>query len=126
MSAVSASALAAGFADLRQVLAQGNKPPGMYHLQGTVCINGKPARRGHIVSPGDEVQTAANSLAKFVVGKDAFMMRSSSKVETRGSGDFADVFRLVTGRLLSVFSPGQTRRLETSTATIGIRGTGIY
>ena len=125
LSAVSVSALAAGFADLREALAQGSKPPGMYHLQGTVRVNGKPVRRGHIVSPGDEVQTAANSFAIFVVGKDAFMMRSSTKVETSGSGAIADVLRLVTGRMLSVFSPG-ARRVETSTATIGIRGTGVY
>ena len=126
LSAVSVSALAAGFADLREALAQGNKPPGMYHLQGTVRVNGKPVRRGHIVSPGDEVQTASNSFAIFVVGKDAFMMRSSTKVETSGKAEFAEVFRLVTGKMLSVFSPGQERRMETTTATIGIRGTGVY
>ncbi|MFM9966844.1 MAG: hypothetical protein ACKVQK_00360 [Burkholderiales bacterium] len=125
LGAVSVSALALGFASLREALAQGKKPPGMYHLQGAVQVNGKPVRRGQVVNPGDSVQTGANSFAIFVVGSDAFMMRSATKVETSGKGDFADVLRLVTGKLLSVYSPG-ARRIQTTTATIGIRGTAMY
>jgi hypothetical protein len=125
LQAMSVTALAAGFANLREALAQGSKPPGMYRVQGNVRVNGVRVRRGQIINPGDVVQTGTASNAVFVIGKDAFMLRSSSKVETSGKGEFADVFRLVTGRLLSVFSPGP-RRIETPTATIGIRGTGLY
>jgi hypothetical protein len=32
----------------------------------------------------------------------------------------------VTGAVLTVFSPGRSRQLTTSTATIGIRGTAVY
>jgi len=71
------------------------------------------------------VQTGARSQAVFVIGQDAFILRASSRVETAGSGLFADVLRLATGRMLSVFSSG-ARRIDTPTATIGIRGTGIY
>lgn len=125
LAAISATVLAAGMASLREALAQGKKEPGMYHMQGAVLVNGKPVRRGQIIKPGDAVQTGAKSFAIFVVGNDAFLMRSSAKVETAGSGGFADVLRLVSGSLLSVYSPG-IRRIETPTATIGIRGTGIY
>ena len=34
--------------------------------------------------------------------------------------------RVVTGAVLSVFSPGESKTLRTSTATIGIRGTAVY
>ena len=125
LKAVTAATLAAGMASLRDALAQGKKEPGMYHLQGAVRVNGNPVRRGQIIRPGDNVQTGAKSFAIFVVGNDAFLMRSSARLETAGSGGFADVLRLVTGSLLSVYSPG-IRRIETPTATIGIRGTGIY
>lgn len=125
LQAVSASVLAAGFATLREALAQGRKEPGLYHFQGAVSVNGNPVKRGHVIKPGDTVQTGRGSFAIFVVGNDAFLLRSSAKVETAGSGGFADVLRLATGSLLSVFSPGP-RRVETSTATIGIRGTGMY
>lgn len=125
LQAVSATALAAGFANLREALAQGNVAQGIVRVQGNVRVNGNRVRRGQIVKPGDVVQSGTASNAVFVMGQDAFLIRSSSKVETSGSGEFADVFRLVTGRLLSVFSPGP-RRIDTPTATIGIRGTGIY
>ena len=37
-----------------------------------------------------------------------------------------DAVRLLSGRLLSVFGKGGPRQLVTSTATVGIRGTGAY
>lgn len=125
LKAVSASAIAVGFASVREALAQGNRPPGMYRVQGNVRVNGKPVRRGQAINPGDTVQTGSRSQAVFVIGQDAFMLRASSRVETAGNGAFADVLRLATGKLLSVFSTG-ARRLETPTATVGIRGTGLY
>ena len=125
LKAVSASAIAVGFASVREALAQGKRPPGMVRFQGNVRVNGKPARRGQAVNPGDTVQTGTRSQAVFVIGQDAFMLRASSRVETAGNDIFADVLRLATGRLLSVFSSG-ARRLETPTATVGIRGTGLY
>ena len=125
LKAVPASAIAMGFASVREALAQDRRPPGMYRVQGNVRVNGKPVQRGQVLHPGDTVQTGARSQAVFVIGQDAFMLRAASRVETAGSGVFADVLRLATGKMLSVFSSGQ-RRIETPTATVGIRGTGIY
>jgi len=90
-----------------------------------VRVNGRPVRRGQVVNPGDRVETGARSQAVFVIGQDAFLLRALGRLETAGSGAFADLLRLSTGKLLSVFSAGQ-RRIETPTATVGIRGTGIY
>ena len=36
------------------------------------------------------------------------------------------ITRIVTGAVLSVFSPGAQRKITVRTATIGIRGTAVY
>ena len=110
---------------VKDALAQPRRPEGMVRAEGDVRVNGAPAKRGQVIKPGDVVATGRNAFAIFTVGEDAFLMRSVSRVETAGSGGFADVLRLVTGKMLSVFSKGE-RRLESPTATIGIRGTGVY
>ena len=94
-------------------------------IKGEVRINGKPARAGAAVKPGDSVATASAGSAVFVIGRDAFLMRENSELHTAGSGILVDSLRLATGKLLSVFGSGR-RSIATPTATIGIRGTGIY
>ena len=118
-------ALAAGFDSLRLALAQGTQTPGIYRIQGRVRVNGKPVQRGQTIVPGDMLQTGAGGQVIFVMGQDAFLLRGSSRLETAGSNGFADTLRLVTGKLLSVFSAGE-RHVVTPTATVGIRGTGLY
>ncbi len=94
-----------------------------------VYINGKRGYRGATVRPGDVVKTGGLSEAVFVVGKDAFMLRERSEMRLlapeRGTVGIAAGLRVVTGALLSVFGSGK-RTLTTSTATAGIRGTGVY
>jgi hypothetical protein len=61
------------------------------------------------------------------VGTDAFILRENSRLEMQGGGGVAELLRLTTGALLSVF--GKTpkpRMLQGVTATVGIRGTGLY
>jgi hypothetical protein len=123
---ISALGLAGALGWQREALAQGEKPAGMYRVRGNVRVNGQPAKRGLVLRPGDTVQTGAKSQAVFVIGQDAFMLRAGSRVETSGSNLFADVLRLSTGKLLSVFAKGEGRTIETANAVIGIRGTGIY
>lgn len=110
---------------LRDALAAGKRPSGMIEVHGEVLINGRSARAGAALKPGDSVATAAGSSAVFVVGRDAFLIREKSELLTAGGKVLAGSLRLVTGKLLSVFGRG-SRRIATSTATIGIRGTGIY
>ena len=112
---------------IRQALAKGENPatPGLYRVEGDVRVNGKPVQEGFLVRPGDVIETGARSQAVFVAGRDAFLLRAGSRLETAGKEMLINSLRIVTGKLLSVLGPG-ARRIETPSATIGIRGTGIY
>ena len=68
-----------------------------------------------------EVLQGFNSEDAFRIGRDAMLVRRNSTLEVVANG-----FRLVTGAVLTVFSPGRSRQLTTPTATIGIRGTAVY
>lgn len=70
---------------------------------------------------GDRIVTGPGESIAFVVERDAMLLRQNSTLELVRQG-----FRLVTGAVLSVFGPGGRRELKTTTATLGIRGTGVY
>lgn len=125
LQALSAVGFGSAVAAARRVLAQGAQLPGIYSVEGEVRLNGVPAAPGFLVNPGDVVETGARSQAVFVAGADAFLVRAATRLQTSGSEGFISALRIVTGKVLSVFGPGE-RRIETETATIGIRGTGIY
>jgi len=110
---------------LRDALAARKQSSGLVRMNGEVLINGIAARRGALVKPGDSVITGAGGSAVFVVGRDAFLLREGGELLTAGNRALIASLRLVTGKLLSVFGHGP-RRISTATATIGIRGTGIY
>jgi hypothetical protein len=111
---------------IRDALAAGNYPSvqGMHKIKGDVRINGQPAREGQPVLPGDKVTTGANGEAIYVIGRDAFLQRSNSVVQF-GKDTTKEFFRVVSGRILSVFDHGE-KRLAVPTAVIGIRGTACY
>jgi hypothetical protein len=98
-------------------------------LEGKVTVNGKTAGIATPIRPGDVVVTGQVAKLVFVVGEDAFLLRGNSRLslDKPEGGDSAVVggLRILTGALLAVFGKGQ-RRIMTSTATIGIRGTGVY
>ncbi len=111
-----------------QALAMGKVPvsPGVYKMHGDVTVNGKPARMGQLIGPGDTVVTGADSEAIYVIGRDAFLQRDKTTLMF-GADAAKSLFRVVTGRVLSVFGKSQDKRtLQATTATIGIRGTGCY
>ncbi len=120
--------LALGMALARRALAAGSVRPGVARVKGEARINGQPALQGMEVKPGDVITTGPGAEMVFVIGRDAYLARANSRIEL--SGDAARLIvqglRLVTGAMLSVFQPGQPKRVQTSTATIGIRGTGLY
>ena len=128
----SAAALAAQlfalFGGLREALAAGNVEKGVARVRGDARINDVRAKEGMEVKAGDVVTTGPASEIVFVVGHDAFLLRANSRIEVQGEkGSLtAAGLRILTGAILSVFSPGQPKRLQTATAVIGIRGTGIY
>ena len=125
---VGAAAIGANLALLRRALAAGSIEKGVHRLRGDVRVNGALAKEGMDVKAGDVITTAAGSEVVFVAGKDAFLIRENSRVEAQGvlGALVLSGLRLVTGAVLSVFSPGERKTLRTATATIGIRGTAVY
>ena len=111
---------------IQNALASGKDPiaTGMHKITGDVRVNGTVAKEGMLLKNGDTITTGNKSQAIYVIGKDAFFQRDNTTVNF-ASGAAADVMRVVTGKILSVFGKGQ-RTIQTSTATIGIRGTGCY
>lgn len=101
----------------------------IYSLEGVALVNGQPATLKTRIRAGDRIQTRADSELIFVVGADSFVMRSNSEMEIGGSNYFIESLRLLSGKLLSVFDKrksGPVLKMQVPTATIGIRGTGIY
>ena len=78
-------------------------------------------RSGDVRVSGDRITTGADGQLTILVGRDAMLVRRNSTLNVVANG-----FRLVTGAVLTVFSPGRSRQLTTPTATIGIRGTAVY
>lgn len=112
---------------IRDLLAAGSVPggKGIVRLQGEVRVNGRPGAVGQAIAAGDVLEAGPGAQAVFVVGEDAFLLRAGSRLELQGDGAVVSGLRILTGKLLSVF--GQGRKLVvTSTATAGIRGTGLY
>lgn len=99
-------------------------------FKGEVLVNGHNADLETRIRAGDRVETRARSEIVFAVGGDSFILRSSSSMETEGDNNFLlQGLKLLSGALLSVFAPRKptdAMKLTASTATIGIRGTGVY
>jgi hypothetical protein len=121
-------ALAARLGVLRETLAAGKLEKGIYRAQGEARVNGAPAREGMDVRAGDVITTGSDGELVFVIGKDAMLVRGNARVEVAGRAGalVADGLRIVTGAVLSVFSPGARRAISVRTATIGVRGTAVY
>jgi hypothetical protein len=128
LRAGAAAALLLQMGLLRGVLAAGTVEKGVHRIRGDVRVNGTPAKEGMDIKGGDVITTGPNGEVIFVTGKDAVMIRANSRVEVQGVAGTLLVagLRVVTGAVLSVFTPGEPKTLSTATATIGIRGTGVY
>jgi len=96
-------------------------------LGGTVFVNRKRADLSTPIQPGDSVVASHNGNITFTVGDDGFMLRPGTALKLeRDNSLLLTGLRLLTGGLLSVFGRGMQKKIITSTATIGIRGTGLY
>jgi hypothetical protein len=106
-------------------------PPGqsIYRMEGSVLVNDKSATMSTIIKPNDTVVTGKKSEVVFVVGGNSMIMRENSHLTMEGKEEKSSYLiqgiRLLTGKLLSV-SRSKGTQIRTSTATIGIRGTGYY
>jgi FecR-like protein len=100
----------------------------IYRLSGAVTVNGAPATLQTPIRPGDTIATGPDSEIVFVVGEHSMILRSNSRLGLAPAPEASLLLsglRLLTGALLSVSRKSQIR-VETSTATIGVRGTGWY
>jgi len=103
----------------------------VYRLSGTVSVNGKPADLRTRVAPNDTVETGKDGEIAFVVGSSAYLLGGGSKLMLQGRPEATSIvttaLRLLTGRVLAVFGKSSAGiRMDTITATIGVRGTGVY
>ncbi|MCH8551487.1 MAG: hypothetical protein LAT62_06100 [Natronospirillum sp.] len=106
-------------------------PPGqsVYELQGEVTVDGQRADMDTEITPDSLVVTGSNSTIIFVVERDAYILRENSELQLEREGLLATGLRLVKGKVLSVFghrADDAELQMMTSTASIGIRGTGLY
>ena len=102
----------------------------IYGLSGQVTVNDKEANLSTPIKAGDTVQTAQNSEIVFVVNSHSMILESESKLlieQPAGTTDSSIIggLRMLSGKLLSV-SRNSALKVTSSTATIGIRGTGFY
>ena len=111
---------------IRDALAKGDVPlkTGLQKIRGEVLVNHRVATEGQLIKPGDTIVTGRNSEAIYVIGQDAYLQRELSTVSF-GADALQNLMRVVSGKILSVFGKG-AKTIQTSTATIGIRGTGCY
>ncbi|PTQ89204.1 FecR domain-containing protein [Agitococcus lubricus] len=96
--------------------------------EGSIWIDGRKAQQKMSVNANSRIKTGANGKAQFVIGDNAFLLAANSEVRfnpIRKRSTTISGLRLLTGGLLSVFGTGN-KKLLTPTATIGIRGTGVY
>lgn len=107
-------------------------PPGqsIYRIRGEAYVNGQEATLDTHIGPNDTIRTGKNSELIFVVGGHSMLIRENGNLtlkgrEKDGGGFIVSALRLLTGKILSV-SHKEKYALHTPTATIGIRGTGIY
>ena len=112
---------------MSRALASGDKPlaPAIHRLEGTAKVNGRDAAVGTPIALGDRVSTGARSQAVIVLGGDAFLLRSDTLLEVKGSQGVLAELTIATGKVLSVFARKPVT-IKAASASIGIRGTGAY
>ncbi len=101
----------------------------IYSLDGKVLVNGRAAAIDTRIRAGDRVTTGSDGKIVFAVGGDAFLLRRNGELEISGSDFLVRGLRVLSGALLSVFARRDSLQpvaMRMSTATLGIRGTGVY
>jgi hypothetical protein len=118
-------AAAAGASGVLLPLSAFGAPDQVHDLRGKVTINGLPATSKSEIKPGDRIVAGSDGHFVFVIGQDAFMVRSRSELVIERYED-QGLLRLVTGALGAVFGRGRRRQIVAQNVTAGIRGTGVY
>ena len=101
----------------------------IHSLAGEVLVNGRAATIETRIRAGDRVATGDDGKIVFAVGGDSFLLRRNGDLEIGGTDFLVRSLRVLSGALLSVFAPRDRLHpvaMRASTATLGIRGTGVY
>jgi hypothetical protein len=101
----------------------------VYRISGDVMVNGQKASLDTKIGGGATIQTGRDSELVYAVGQSAYIARPNTQIIVETSSSEASVvtgLRLLAGKLLSVFPSRRPVQLQTKTASIGIRGTGVY
>lgn len=96
----------------------------LHRAAGEVTVNGRPAREGAAVAPGDMVAAGPGAEAVFTLGDDGFLLRAEGAVTVADRQGVREL-NLERGRVLSVFGP-KAITLRTPHLQVGIRGTAAY
>ncbi len=108
-----------------------NYPQGVQLVEGDVRINGLPATVGDPVQFGESIVTGIDGKAIVVMNRSVYLLRENTRLTLSAEPDksakekIVSKLMLFSGKVLSVFGRGK-RRLETKTAVMGVRGTGVY
>ena len=101
----------------------------VHEISGEVFLNGAPMAPNAAIQGGQTVTTGASGRVWLSIAGDAYFLRPRSELRLQ-SRDWRETListlRLVTGALGATFRPGGQRSVIAQTATIGIRGTGVY
>jgi hypothetical protein len=103
----------------------------VYRISGKAWVNGNKVDMNTRIGPNDTVKTGKNSELVFVVGDHSMLLRGESHLVIQSSANdnsssaVISSLRLFAGKLLSA-SRSMGLQIHTPTATIGIRGTGVY
>jgi hypothetical protein len=120
----------ASFAALLPLPAAAQAPWGVVHeLVGDVTLNDFRLTRQSALQAGQTIRTGADGRVWFSIGADAYFLRPNSRLrlDTSKPGEpIIDFLRFFGGALGATFGRGARRTLVAPTATIGIRGTGVY
>jgi hypothetical protein len=101
----------------------------IYRISGDVKVDGQAANLGTAIKGGSSIQTGSNSELVYAVGESAYIARPNTQIVVETSPQDAGIvtgLKLLAGKLLSVFPSRRPVQLQTKTASIGIRGTGVY
>jgi hypothetical protein len=101
----------------------------IYRVSGTAMVDGKPATLETRIGGRATLETGKNSEIVYAVGESAFLLRSESRIILETAQPDSVVLtglRVLSGKILSVFATKKSLQIRAATATIGIRGTGVY
>ena len=97
----------------------------IHNLQGQVWINGVAANRQTPIHFGDRILTGANSRVTLSLDENIYTIHSRSALKLpEQSKNFT--LKVLYGAFLAAFRHDTHKTIQTQTAVLGVRGTGLY